>query len=81
MPLVMESPLKSNNTTRAAKNHAATTSFYKVDVDANPNAKENLKLNELPAAVVFKDGKEISRVEGINKEKAAELIALISAPA
>jgi thioredoxin-like negative regulator of GroEL len=40
-----------------------------------------LKLNELPAVVVFKDGKEISRVEGINKDKAAELIALISAPA
>jgi hypothetical protein len=39
-----------------------------------------MKITELPTAIVFKDGKEIKRVEGINKEKAAELVSLIASP-
>jgi len=57
----------------AAKRHAANTDAYKVNVDDFPSAKDNLKLTEFPAIVVFKDGKELKRVEGLNPEKAKEI--------
>ena len=62
---------------RAAKRHAHNTVAYKVDVEKFPTAKENLKLQEFPAVVVFKDGKEIKRAEGLNPEKAKEVAAVL----
>jgi thioredoxin-like negative regulator of GroEL len=62
---------------RAARRHAETTVAYKVDVDKFPSAKENLKVTEFPAVVVFKDGKEIKRVEGINKDNAREIASVL----
>src|ERR1700710_2575838 len=62
---------------RAAKKHAETTDAYKVDIDKFPTAKENLKISTFPAVIVFKDGVEIKRVEGINKENAQEIAAIL----
>jgi len=61
----------------AAKRHAHNTAAFKVDVEKFPTAKENLKLKEFPAVVVFKDGKEIKRAEGLNPEKAKEVAAVL----
>jgi thioredoxin-like negative regulator of GroEL len=58
---------------RAGKKHAATTDAYKVNVDDFPTAKKNLKLEQFPAVVVFKVGKEPKRVEGLNPEKTKEI--------
>jgi len=61
-----------------AKKFASTTDAYKVNVDDFPTAKENLKLTELPAVLVFKDGKEIKRVENMNAEKAKEIAEVLA---
>jgi len=61
----------------AAKQHAHNTDAYKVDVDKFPTCKENLKLTAFPAVVVFKDGKEIKRVEGVNKDNAKEVVEVL----
>jgi len=61
----------------AAKRHAHNTAAYKVDVEKFPTAKENLKLKEFPAVVVFKDGKEIKRAEALTPEKAKEIAAIL----
>jgi len=61
----------------AARRHAHNTDAWKVDVEKFPTAKENLKLMEFPAVVVFKDGKEIKRAEGLNPEKAKEVAAVL----
>ena len=50
---------------------------YKVDVEKFPSAKDNLKLTEFPAIVVFKDGKELKRAEALNPEKAKEIAAIL----
>ena len=62
---------------RAAKKHAATTDAYKVNIDKFPSAKENLKIATFPAVIVFKDGAELKRVEGVNKENAHEIAAIL----
>jgi thioredoxin 1 len=50
---------------------------YKVDVDKFPSAKENLKVEALPAVIVFRDGKELKRVEGINKDNAKDIASVL----
>jgi thioredoxin-like negative regulator of GroEL len=65
------------NSSRAAKRHAHNTVAWKVDVEKFPTAKENLKLKEFPAVVVFKDGKEIKRAEALTPEKAKEIAAVL----
>jgi thioredoxin-like negative regulator of GroEL len=62
---------------RYAKKFAATTDAYKVNVDEFPTAKEHLKLTEFPAVVIFKDGKEVKRIENMNPEKAKEVAELL----
>jgi len=62
---------------RYARKYAANTEAFKVDVEKFPSAKENLKLETFPAVVIFKDCKEIKRVEGMNKDKAAEVAAVL----
>ena len=48
---------------------------YSVDVTKNPKAKDFLSLYQFPSPVVFKDGKEVKRVERISHENAQELDA------
>ncbi|KAF2672569.1 hypothetical protein BT63DRAFT_409675 [Microthyrium microscopicum] len=69
-----EIPEKAEN---AAKAYAHNTASFSVDVEKFPAAKENLKLTEFPSAIVFKDGAEIKRAEGLNPEKAKELMSVL----
>jgi len=61
----------------AARRHVHNTVAYKVDVEKFPTCKDNLKLTTFPAVVVFKDGKEIKRVEGVNKDNAQEIVDVL----
>jgi len=61
----------------AARRHVHNTVAYKVNVDEFPTCKDNLKLETFPAVVVFKDGKEIKRVEGVNKDNAHEIVEVL----
>ena len=62
---------------RAADKHAATTDAYKVDVDKYPTAKEFFKITTTPTVVVYKDGKELKKVEGVNEENAKEIASVL----
>ncbi|CAD6592470.1 MAG: hypothetical protein ASARMPREDX12_006143 [Alectoria sarmentosa] len=46
---------------------------YSVDVTKNPKAKDFLSLYQFPSPVVFKNGKEVKRVESISRDNAQEL--------
>ncbi|KAF2436917.1 hypothetical protein EJ08DRAFT_6620 [Tothia fuscella] len=62
----------------AADKHADTTDAYKVDVEKHAAAKEYFKVLTTPTVVVYKDGKELKKVEGVNEENAKEIAAIIS---
>jgi thioredoxin 1 len=62
---------------RRSEKHAATTVNYKVDVSKNTAAKEGLKITVVPTVIIYKDGKEVKRVESVNAEKAEEIGAFL----
>ena len=43
--------------------------FYKIDIDKHPDIVEKLKIQSIPLIVVYKDGKEVSRLVGSPREK------------
>jgi thioredoxin-like negative regulator of GroEL len=61
----------------AAEEHAHNTAAYSVDVEKYPTAKEYFKVTVVPTVVVYKDGKEIKKVEGMDGEKAKEVAAVL----
>jgi thioredoxin-like negative regulator of GroEL len=46
-------------------------------VDAYPTAKAFFNIETTPTVVIYKDGKELKKVEGVNEEKAKELAAIL----
>jgi thioredoxin 1 len=62
---------------RAAEKHAATTVAFKVDVDKYPTAKEFFGIAATPTVVVYKDGKELKKLEGVNEENAKEIASVL----
>ena len=61
----------------AAEKHAHNTAAYCVDVEKYPAAKEYFKVTTVPTVVVYKDGKQIKKAEGMNAEKAKEVAAVL----
>jgi len=61
----------------AAEKHAANTDAFKVDVDKYPTAKEFFGITTTPTVIVYKDGKELKKVEGIDEEKAKEIASVL----
>ena len=61
----------------AAEKHAHNTDAYSVDVEKYPTAKQYFKVTAVPTVVVYKGGKEIKKVEGMDAEKAKEVAAVL----
>jgi len=61
----------------AAEKHAHNTDAYKVDVDKYPTAKAYFKITAAPTVVVFKDGEEIAKEEGMDQEKAKKIASVL----
>ncbi|KAF2403017.1 hypothetical protein EJ06DRAFT_554559 [Trichodelitschia bisporula] len=61
----------------AAEKHASSTDAYKVDVEKHPAAKEYFKVSVTPTVVIFKDGTEIKKVEGVSESNAAEVASVL----
>jgi len=61
----------------AAEKHAHNTEAYKVDIDKYPTAKAYFKIESAPTVVVFQDGKEIAKEEGMDEEKAKKIAAIL----
>jgi len=68
---------KLTETNRAADKHIATTEAYKVDTDKYPAAKAYFGIETLPTVVVYKDGKELKKVEGVNEDNAKEIASVL----
>ncbi|KAF2094446.1 hypothetical protein NA57DRAFT_60489 [Rhizodiscina lignyota] len=63
----------------AAQKHAATTEAFKVDVDKYETAKAFFGITKTPTVVVYKDGKEVKKVEGMDEAGMSEIASIVSA--
>ena len=46
--------------------------FAKLNVDENPKTAQSLRIMSIPAMVIFKDGKEVDRLIGVQPKAAIE---------
>ena len=53
---------------RNAKRYTSTTDAYSLDLNELPTAKDHLKLEKTPTVLVFKNGKELERVDEMNPQ-------------
>ncbi|KAF2661510.1 hypothetical protein K491DRAFT_687298 [Lophiostoma macrostomum CBS 122681] len=51
-----------------AKRFTDTTDAYSLNVSKLPSAKEHLKIEKLPTAIVFRNGEEVKRVDEMNPQ-------------
>ena len=58
---------------RNAKKFSETTDAYSLNVAKYPAAKEHFKIDKVPTAIVYKDGKEIKRVDEMGPESMKEV--------
>jgi thioredoxin 1 len=49
--------------------------FYKVDVDAQPDISQKVKIKAMPTFLLFKDGNKISDLVGANQDGLTTLLA------
>lgn len=61
----------------AGKQFEHNTKAFKVDVDAYPTAREFFDIKSTPTVVVYKDGKELKKVEGLDADKAKEIASVL----
>ncbi|TID23145.1 hypothetical protein E2P81_ATG02261 [Venturia nashicola] len=61
----------------AGKKYEHNTKAFKVDVDAYPTAKNFFDIKSTPTVVVYKNGKELKKVEGLDEEKAKEIASVL----
>jgi hypothetical protein len=68
-------------TSRAAEKFSSTTSSYKVDLGKQEAAGKGLGLTaaDTPAVVIFKDGKNVKTLKGINADTGSEIAATLAA--
>jgi thioredoxin 1 len=48
-----------------AMTHSDTAKVGKLDVDANPGSAAAYRISSLPSVLIFKDGREIDRIVGL----------------
>ncbi|CED83891.1 Thioredoxin [Phaffia rhodozyma] len=58
-----------------------TTTFVKVDTDANRSVASRFSISAMPTFVFLRNGKEVDRLKGANPSKLASLVASLSGPA
>lgn len=65
MPCKMMSPVMDE----LAKDYEGKVKFAKVNVDDNPELATDLQILSIPAFILFKKGKELTRITGINPKE------------
>ena len=63
---------------RHAGKHSDTTKSYKVDVEKHEEANKYFSITQTPTFVIYKDGKEVKRIEGDEGPKMKELVEFLS---
>ncbi|OQO03550.1 hypothetical protein B0A48_10214 [Cryoendolithus antarcticus] len=61
-----------------ATKFASTVDSYKLDISKYPEAAKFHGISSAPSIVVYKSGKEVSKVEGVVPEKMKELGEMLS---
>ncbi|CAK4034837.1 hypothetical protein B0A49_13074 [Lecanosticta acicola] len=61
-----------------ASSYASSTDAYKVDVAKHAAAREYFGVTTVPTIVVYKDGKEVKKVEGADQAGMEEVRNLLS---
>lgn len=57
---------------KLAEEMKGRVSVLKSNVDENPDMATELSIMNIPTLVIFKDGKEVSRIIGVNSKEAIE---------
>ncbi|KAF2105981.1 hypothetical protein BDV96DRAFT_607769 [Lophiotrema nucula] len=68
-----EVPAPAQDSCRNAKKFSETTDAYGLNVAKYPVAKDHFKIEKVPTAIVYKDGKEIKRVDEMSQESIKEV--------
>lgn len=75
--LILHSSNRCLTNNRAGKKFEHNTKSFKVDVDAYPTAKAFFDIKSTPTVLVYKNGKELKKVEGLDEEKAKEIASVL----
>jgi len=65
MPCKMLSPIIDELST----NYSEKVKFVKIDVDDNSELATNLQILSIPVLILFKNGKELKRIVGVNPKE------------
>ena len=65
MPCRMMSPVVD----KLSKDYEGKVKFAKVNVDNNPKLATDLQILSIPVLILFKNGKELTRITGVNSEQ------------
>ena len=55
-----------------ARDHSSTAKVAKLDVDANPKTATTYRISSIPAVLVFRDGREVDRIVGLQSRSRYE---------
>ena len=55
-----------------SNSHSEKLDVVKMDTDANPSTPQQLEITGLPTCILFKDGKELTRIIGFRSQDALE---------
>lgn len=65
MPCRMMAPIMDE----LSADYEGKVKFAKIDVDDNPQLATDLQILSIPALILFKDGKELTRMTGVNPKE------------
>lgn len=71
-PWCMPCKLIASTVEKLAVEMKDRVSVLKSNVDENPDIATELSIMNIPTLVLFKDGKEVSRIIGVNSKEAIE---------
>ncbi|KAL1590780.1 hypothetical protein WHR41_00581 [Cladosporium halotolerans] len=60
-----------------AKKFSSTTTSYKVDISQQENARKYFGISKAPSAIVYRDGKELKKTEGMDPAVMKEIMEML----
>ncbi|KAM0700016.1 hypothetical protein Q7P36_000227 [Cladosporium allicinum] len=60
-----------------AEKFSSTTKSYMVDIAAQANAREYFGISKAPSAIVYRDGKELKKTEGMDPQVMKEIMEML----
>lgn len=70
--------MTNSNGHRFAAKYKGTCDAYAVDVEEEPKVKDYFGISETPAALLYKDGQQVKKVEGKGAAGMDEIAGLLA---